>query len=319
MYRFLGPQMHAEELMRDRERLPPASSRRRLLFGGLAKGCQPRARSISALHRKEEKCSGYHHFTPASKDRLELQSAQMGGCQLSLSPTSTSSVDVYISNGSDDDSSGEQKKIILPRRHQSRRRFTWPERGRVQCGRQRHARSHGCIGSISCSECVKDKMERRKGEGGPRSKLKSRRKRAVVDHQGSDGVLCSSSAALTAAHLSLSGEKDVTAMATKVHETGPMPRGINHPMDDTEASNTPQKSCRKNVSCSDLLKPSSANFQPSVGGLSPPFTSAISSSNKKDTDLKECYELHTIESRIKALYQRATLGKEKLAMVLGQS
>ncbi len=306
--------MHAEELMKDRERLMSSSGWRRLLSGGLAKGCQPRARSISDLCRKEE----YHHFTTtiASKDRSELQSAQMGGdFWLCLSPSSTSSVvGVDIFNGSDDDSSGEQQKnITLPRRNGPQRRYTWPERDRDQCGRLRHAQSsqHGCKDRsiiLSCSECVKYKMERRK--------------KAVADLQGSDAViLCSSSADLTAAHLSLSGgEKDVTDMATNVHETGHILRGItNLSVSDTEAStNTPQKSHQKNVSCNDLVKP--ANFQPSAGDICTLFTSSISSSNKEDAaELEECCVFHNIELRIKALCQRMTLGKEKLAMVLDQS
>ncbi len=324
MRRFLGPKLHAKEKMKDKEKLLSTSGWRRLLF----KGRQPHGRrKVTAVDRKGDKCSGgyHHHCTSSSKDGLELHSTQMGGGYWpSLPPTLASSVDTYIFNGSDDDdSSGKQKKITMPpRQRQSRRRFKCSKRGTGQDGRQRHVGPyHNCEGSyINCANCVKyNKMERREGEveEEPKSNLKTRRKRELVGHyQRSDDVSCSS-AALTVDHLCLSDEKNAKAMTTKVHDAGGgMSRGINHhPMDDIEANPNPQKAFHRDAcSCNDLLKPSSANLQPSLGGI----TSTSSSSNK-GTNLDECHDVHTLELRIKTLCERIALGKEKLDMVLGQN
>ncbi len=324
MYRFLGPKIHAKEKMNDKERLLSTSGWRRLLF----KGCQPHGQKrVTVVDRKGDKCSdGYHHHcTSSSKDGLELHSTQMGGGYWPSS-TSTSSVGTYMFNGSDDDgSSGEQKKIIMPpRKHQSRRRFKCSKRGTGQHGRQRHVDPyHDCEGSyINCANCGKDnEMERREGEveEEPKSNLKTRRKRELVGHyQGSDDVSCSS-AASTVDHVCLSDEKNVKAITTKVHDAGgAMSRGINHhPIDDIEANPNPQNAFHRNAySCNDLFTPSSANLQPSVGGI----TSASSSSNK-GTNLDECHchDVRVVELWIKTLCKRIALGKEKLDMVLGQN
>ncbi len=340
--------MHAEEQMNDRERLMLASGWQRLLFRGQEKGHRRHHRRYcDTVHRKKDnKDSRYIHRRNSSLDRLlEFQPAQMGGGYWPLSHSSSmKSADIYmLQGGNDGGSTGVQKKSILSiQRHQSMVYSKYPISVTDQRERRRH--SQGCLNFhchcyvCCCGHChyacycdfVKDpKMERRKGEewGACRSKLQSRQKRPVMDHQGSDGVsCCCSSEALKVSHISLSDHKDVTVMATNIHEaSGPMSRGDIHNTMDGDIgvnNNVPhQKSLRKSVSCSDLCKPPSPNSQPpNVGSCSPHVTSTISSSNI-DADFEECHgtDAHTMESRIRALYERIALGKEKLAMVLGGS